>query len=1150
MKILLTGSTGFLGHGFLHYVTYKNEVKNIYYLLIRDKKGSKALERLNELRMKFPKLHLELLQISLLEIGNHSLDIDCIINCAASIEFTLPLQDALQQNVDGVKQLILFANKNNVKRFIHISTAYVSSPCQDTIKEEIIDLTVFGCDVNILYTKIKNNEITFNEIVKIKHFPNTYTFTKCLAEKMIEIEIGKLRQTNKNNIIYTIVRPSIVTSAISVPYHGWFQGYAAALGLHSLSQSQYLNYYICNENSSYNIVPIDYVCHIMYYSLFDEKHIIKHASSFFEFIDMTKQSVILNNTYNLNLFLEKTNTIHTKISLFKSLFKIRFQILICYFLSFFDNSYMKMVKKLSSLYTIVKNANNDFYYFFSNTYNFETSNTTENRFPLPEYCDTMEKYYVSMINTLRISLNIHDDCLQYSFFQIIYNIWTKYKCSVYLLYYSFVCCIVKIFLQTIFKQITVEYKSSNTVGNIFHSHKPIMILSNHQSHVDTVILKYLFLIHPNIKIEIPSVIATDEFTSIPSFLKCLLDLTKIHYISKTNFDKKEYQQYLQKDFQGNIMFYPEGTRSRDRQIHTFKSGLYDLTTQKIDCNVLPISISYSKVPETEIFIQSLLNNKKVSFYNTFNLLYQIMSHLFSTPKEYCHIVIDDLIQPPKEIKCIEEKISKNHHYLLNKYHKNVGLNNDKNDLVHYYFNNIQYSKYDVDIDKDIRQFTEFQKYIVGSPSININFQIPQIHKVSIKYQKIFYPIYKDFISIYYKLGVPLILGEYSKELYNKMSQDNNKLQFFLDDMKNNTVFNTTEKYNLIIGVTGLIGSNFFNNIINLSTTNTTTQQTPKKYIILSRNVENNKIIKYSDDKSIEFHLIKGDITSLETIEDYEYKLYNVEKIYHFGGMVTHSKDEKLISQMNKTNVDGTMNVGKIAEINKKIHGNCLMVYLSTSGVISCQDNIPIEKIDENIEYSKNTEKFPYYKSKIDAEKCIITHAKQNDYQLLIFRPSMIFGKQNIELLDSILGIKNINIKHDLFYKIEHKKMLFCTDTFVNAIHVNDLIQVINRAVQKSTENIDIYNLTGIDYVLKDIFKYYNNNQYIFINKTMIRYLIGITDKLNIYPSLYYYIRMCVHNWNIHSEKAKKELGFCPENIFDEKNKNFINIPFVGNMYHE
>ena len=136
------------------------------------------------------------------------------------------------------------------------------------------------------------------------------------------------------------------------------------------------------------------------------------------------------------------------------------------------------------------------------------------------------------------------------------------------------------------------------------------------------------------------------------------------------------------------------------------------------------------------------------------------------------------------------------------------------------------------------------------------------------------------------------------------------------------------------------------------------------------------------------------------------------------------------------------------------------------------------------------------------------------------------------------------------YKIEHKKMLFCTDTFVNAIHTNELIQVINSAVQKSTENVDIYNLTGIDYVLKDIFKYYNNSQYIFINKTMIRYLIRITDQINIYPSLYYYIRMCVHNWSIHSEKAKKELGFCPENIFDEKNKNFIKIPFVGNMYHE
>jgi hypothetical protein len=88
---------------------------------------------------------------------------------------------------------------------------------------------------------------------------------------------------------------------------------------------------------------------------------------------------------------------------------------------------MKMSKKLSSLYTIVNKANDDFYHFVSNTYNFETLHTTENilSFPLPEYCNTMEKYYISMNNSLRFSLNIHDDCLQYSFFQIVYNIWTK-----------------------------------------------------------------------------------------------------------------------------------------------------------------------------------------------------------------------------------------------------------------------------------------------------------------------------------------------------------------------------------------------------------------------------------------------------------------------------------------------------------------------------------------------------------------------------------------------------------------------------------------------------------------------------------------------------------------------------------------------------
>lgn len=43
--------------------------------------------------------------------------------------------------------------------------------------------------------------------------PNTYTYTKALAEQVLEMECG--------NVPLTIVRPSIVAAAAKEPYAGW-----------------------------------------------------------------------------------------------------------------------------------------------------------------------------------------------------------------------------------------------------------------------------------------------------------------------------------------------------------------------------------------------------------------------------------------------------------------------------------------------------------------------------------------------------------------------------------------------------------------------------------------------------------------------------------------------------------------------------------------------------------------------------------------------------------------------------------------------------------------------------------------------------------------------------------------------------------------
>ncbi|HEU4976081.1 MAG TPA: SDR family oxidoreductase [Baekduia sp.] len=54
-------------------------------------------------------------------------ELDAVIHCAASIEFTLPLERATAINVDGTRELLRLAGcAPGLRRFVHVSTAFVA----------------------------------------------------------------------------------------------------------------------------------------------------------------------------------------------------------------------------------------------------------------------------------------------------------------------------------------------------------------------------------------------------------------------------------------------------------------------------------------------------------------------------------------------------------------------------------------------------------------------------------------------------------------------------------------------------------------------------------------------------------------------------------------------------------------------------------------------------------------------------------------------------------------------------------------------------------------------------------------------------------------------------------------------------------------
>ena len=93
---------------------------------------------------------------------------------------------------------------------------------------------------------VKNNEASL-----IYSYPNTYTFTKSMVERVI--------RKRRGNLPIAIVRPSIVISAYSEPVEGWTDTLAAG-GIVALVMvngiMKALNY---DPKINVDTIPVDYV---------------------------------------------------------------------------------------------------------------------------------------------------------------------------------------------------------------------------------------------------------------------------------------------------------------------------------------------------------------------------------------------------------------------------------------------------------------------------------------------------------------------------------------------------------------------------------------------------------------------------------------------------------------------------------------------------------------------------------------------------------------------------------------------------------------------------------------------------------------------------------------------------------------------------
>ena len=181
-------------------------------------------------------------------------ELNVIINCAGSTEFGNTLDSAVKINVSGPLKLLKLAEEcKNFLGMCHVSTCYAVADRDGVIEEKIHDTVPINWKQT--YTQIlqmDKRDLEHYEKSLLGNFPNTYTFTKRMAEHLLD-------QMNGKRIPLSIVRPSIIGASLEEPFPGWTDSITLAGGIYLVAGLGILRELPGDQNMIGDQVPVDIV---------------------------------------------------------------------------------------------------------------------------------------------------------------------------------------------------------------------------------------------------------------------------------------------------------------------------------------------------------------------------------------------------------------------------------------------------------------------------------------------------------------------------------------------------------------------------------------------------------------------------------------------------------------------------------------------------------------------------------------------------------------------------------------------------------------------------------------------------------------------------------------------------------------------------
>eukprot|EP00118_Oscarella_pearsei_P026103 m.309396 g.309396 ORF g.309396 m.309396 type:complete len:518 (+) comp46321_c0_seq1:89-1642(+) len=273
-SVLVTGFTGFLGKVLAEKLLRCSPGVKIY-ALIRPQAGKDADKRLQDIlknrlfdnvRSMRPNFHQNVfalcgdvteptMGLTDEDVETLSKEISIVFHVAATVKFDEELKVSLALNVVAVQHMLAVCKRlPKLTALVHVSTAY--SNCDRSHIDEMVYNPSVQPSKLIDSLKWMDSDMVNSLTPKLlRSHPNTYTYSKCLAEYVL-VQDG-------SQLPFAIFRPSIVGASWKEPTPGWIDNMNGPSGLFVAAGKGVLRVMKMSSEAIADIVPVDTCINMM-----------------------------------------------------------------------------------------------------------------------------------------------------------------------------------------------------------------------------------------------------------------------------------------------------------------------------------------------------------------------------------------------------------------------------------------------------------------------------------------------------------------------------------------------------------------------------------------------------------------------------------------------------------------------------------------------------------------------------------------------------------------------------------------------------------------------------------------------------------------------------------------------------------------------